>query len=116
MFPDKVCNKSIEIKQIVNVLGYCIPLAFANILVMFLPLMERTLIEQQLSLNELAQYVFNFEIASKFTTVFLLCLKLIVWPNIVDSNNSKEKYKYKKYGAILMLLLVVNLILLIFFG
>ncbi|TOI94732.1 hypothetical protein CGI49_23505, partial [Vibrio parahaemolyticus] len=69
---------------------FCLPIVISNVLVMFVPFLERTVIDTMLSKDILAQYVFNFEVSSKISAVVLLSLKILIWPNIVDSSEKEE--------------------------
>ncbi|TBT12876.1 hypothetical protein D5E82_13630 [Vibrio parahaemolyticus] len=96
MLPKRNSNKTTKCSDYVKSIFFCLPIVISNVLVMFVPFLERTVIDTMLSKDILAQYVFNFEVSSKISAVVLLSLKILIWPNIVDSSEKEEKAKYKK--------------------
>lgn len=86
---------------------FCLPVLFANLIVMLLPLFERAYLIDRVDSVSLAQYIFNFELGAKVSALFLLFMKIIVWPHITDKKSQRERIKYYKVGKYLLPSLVV---------
>ncbi|MDG2644853.1 oligosaccharide flippase family protein [Vibrio parahaemolyticus] len=116
MLPKRNINKTTKCSDYVKSIFFCLPIVISNVLVMFVPFLERTVIDTMLSKDILAQYVFNFEVSSKISAVVLLSLKILIWPNIVDSSEKEEKAKYKKYGLKVVFVLISTVAIIFVFG
>ncbi len=81
---------------------FCVPVLLANILVMGIPLFERSYLVSNTDELLLAQYIFNYELSLKITGLILLVMKILVWPYITDKNESQEKKRYVNVGRLLL--------------
>ena len=112
IFPENE-NKKMDMQSYISGVKYCLPIAFSNLLVMAIPLMERMIITTDISTEALAQYVFNFDISTKISAVILIVLKVIVWPKIVSGDAIEEIIRYKKalrYGIVIVAIYLVVVI------
>jgi O-antigen/teichoic acid export membrane protein len=112
-------NKQKNIQSYVIGVKYCLPIAFSNLLVMAIPLIERVIITTDLTSVALAQYVFNFDISTKLSAVILIVLKVIVWPKIVVGDATEETIRYKKvlkYGVLIVVIYLVAIVFLSSYG
>ena len=116
VLPSKYLNKKTTLADCRKSLYFCFPIVLSNVLVMAVPFLERSIIDVMLLEEELAQYVFNFEVSAKFSAIVLLSIKILIWPNIVDKLEEKEKVKFKKYGYKIILILTGVVSLICFFG
>lgn len=94
-FPPKD-NRMISLDTIKSSVTFCIPIAIANISVTIIPVIERNLISSLYDTMTLAQFVFNYELISKFTAVSLLIIKISVWPYVACGERRLELIRYKE--------------------
>jgi O-antigen/teichoic acid export membrane protein len=99
-----------------NALRFCAPIAFTNIVIMLLPVVERGVIQSKLSELDMGVYVFNFELGLKVTTVILLVLKLMVWPLIANGNPEKERKLYRYWFIKVSVIATLALVVVLSFG
>lgn len=86
-----------------NSLLFCLPLIFSNLIVMLLPLVERYLLQELIPPEQMVMYLFNVDFFSKISSVFLLTLKVVVFPKIILLPKNTQIFAYRKYFKKLML-------------
>ncbi len=86
----------VSIKTVKYGLSFCIPIAIANISITFIPVIERNLILSIFDSDVLSQFVFNYELITKFTSISLLVIKVIIWPHIACGNKNIEISRYEQ--------------------
>ena len=100
-------------KDFFNSVRFCVPVLLANILVMGIPLFERSYLVSKADENLLAQYIFNYELSLKITGLILLVMKILIWPYITDKDESQERKKYVTVGKFLIPSLCVMVFLVV---
>ncbi|TMN77042.1 MULTISPECIES: hypothetical protein [unclassified Pseudoalteromonas] len=104
----KLNSDVVEKNELLNmneVIVFCFPVVFANLLTMLLPLLERFLLGGLISSGDLALYLFNIDILAKFSSVILLALKVVVFPKIMLTKKGLQVelfYTYLKKVSIII--------------
>ncbi|TWO86308.1 hypothetical protein AYI75_04250 [Shewanella algae] len=91
-------------------LFFCVPLVFSNLMAMFLPLVERYLLQGLIAPEQMVLYLFNLDFFSKVSGVMLLTLKVVVFPKIILLPENRKVEAFKKYLK-LCVLFAIGLIL-----
>ena len=86
---------------------FCYPIVISNCLIVIIPLIERILLPSIISENDLALYVFNMDVFGKIGSIFLLVLKVIVFPSILKVSKREQYHEYIKYFKVLLFLEVI---------
>lgn len=86
-----------EIENFKQMLVFCSPIVFANVLTMLLPFFERYILDGLIDKDGLALYLFNIDILSKVSSILLLVLKVVIYPRIMLSNKNAQIKLFSSY-------------------
>lgn len=84
---------------------FCYPVVISNALVVALPFIERVAMPSVISNENVALYIFNVDLVGKVSAVFLLVLKVVVFPNILRFDLKEQVTQYHLYLKKLVLFL-----------
>jgi O-antigen/teichoic acid export membrane protein len=80
---------------IITAFHFVFPITLSNMVVMSTPFLERVILKSSLADFEIAQYVFNYDLALKSLAIITIFLKLLVYPSIVTGDPEEESRRFR---------------------